>query len=191
MEHNYQKIDGWFNMEDQYLELLSNVEDNGIFVELGAWKGKSTSFIVTEIIKSNKKVSFFTIDTFEGETNGTDYNENKTYSSYNLSEIYQIFLENTEQIKEYFQAIRGKSCESASKFEDESIDVIFIDAGHSYESVKMDILKWYPKMKKNSIMAGHDYTNNWPGVKKAVDEFFGSPDKVENLCWFKYIKKTI
>lgn len=190
MEHNYHRIDGWFNMEEQYIQLLNNVEDNGIFVELGAWKGKSTSFIVTEIIKRNKKVNFYTVDTFEGETKGSDDYENSTYSLYNLSEIYQVFLDNTKHIKKYFEVIKGKSCESSSLFEDLSIDAIFIDAGHSYESVKMDISKWYPKMKKSSIMAGHDYTSSWPGVIKAVDEFFGKPDKVENFCWFKHIKKT-
>ena len=48
IEHNYKEIEGWFNMEDQYLELLENTPENGIFVELGAYKGKSTSFIVIE-----------------------------------------------------------------------------------------------------------------------------------------------
>jgi hypothetical protein len=38
-------------------------------------------------------------------------------------------------------------------------------------------------------MAGHDYSSTWPGVQKAVNEFFGKPDKIENSCWFKYINK--
>ena len=83
--------------------------------------------------------------------------------------------------------IISKSHEAAKEFDDFSVDSIFIDAGHSYESVKKDIECWYPKMKKNSIISGHDYTEGWPGVMKAVNEFFGKPDKVENSCWFKYL----
>ena len=52
IEHNYQSIEGWFNMEKQYLELLDATPEKGIFVELGAYKGKSTSFIVTEIVNN-------------------------------------------------------------------------------------------------------------------------------------------
>jgi len=34
--------------------------------------------------------------------------------------------------------------------------------------------------------AGHDYADGWPGVKKAVDEIFGKPDKVYmDSTWVK------
>lgn len=185
--HNYASIDGWFNMEAQYLELLNSILPNGIFVELGAWKGKSTSFIVTEIVNRKKNIKFYTVDTFKGETNGSDENENQAYKSIDLSRIYDTYCENTKHLKEYYKTIVSNSSEAANNFKDNSIDVIFIDAGHSYEAVIGDIKAWFPKMKKNSIMAGHDY-GSYLGVNKAVDEFFGAPDKVENNCWFKYIK---
>jgi hypothetical protein len=60
VEHNYKEIEGWFNMEDQYLELLKNTPEEGIFVELGAYKGKSTSFIATEIINRGRNIQFYT-----------------------------------------------------------------------------------------------------------------------------------
>lgn len=44
MDHNYKEIEGWFNMENQYLELLENTPEGGIFVELGAYKGKKYFF---------------------------------------------------------------------------------------------------------------------------------------------------
>jgi len=58
IEHNYKEIEGWFNMEDQYLELLNNTPEGGIFVELGAYKGKSTSFIVTEMVNKGRNIQF-------------------------------------------------------------------------------------------------------------------------------------
>lgn len=189
MKHNYQFLDGWFNMEVQYSYLLESTPDGGIFVELGSWKGKSTSYIVTEMINNNRDVKFFTVDTFEGVLDGTDSSENIAYTAYNLDEIYDIFQENTRHLKDYFTVIRSESDKAASQFKDESVDVIFIDAGHSYEAVKADLKAWYPKMKKNSIMAGHDF-HNWPGVNRAVNEFFkDGVDNVDNECWFKKIIK--
>lgn len=189
IEHNYQTIEGWFNMEKQYLELLEATPEKGIFIELGAYKGKSTSFIVTEMLNKRSQVNFFTIDTFEGDSGSTDKTEIEAYKQVNVSKMYEEFKENTKHLSDRLQTIVAKSNEAAIQFEDNSVDTIFIDAGHSYEAVLADLKAWYPKMKNSSIMAGHDY-NSWEGVKKAVLEFFGKkPDKVENDCWFIKIEK--
>lgn len=173
-------------MEDQYLYLLDKVSDGGYFIELGAWKGKSTSFIVTEIVNRNRKLNFVTIDTFEGITEDSTEVEKNIYSEYTLNEIYDVYLKNTNHLSEFYRTIKSDSSLASSLFVDNSIDVIFIDAGHSYESVKKDIDLWLPKMKNVSILAGHDY--GWDGVNKAVNEKF-SPYKVENNCWFVKISK--
>lgn len=186
IDHNYKLIEGWFDMEEQYLYLLDKVPESGYFIELGAWKGKSTSFIVTEIINRSRKVNFITIDTFEGVTDDSLDVEKNIYSEYTLNEIYDIYLKNTNHLKEYYKTIKSDSSLSSSLFEDNSIDVIFIDAGHSYESVRKDIDLWMPKMKSVSIMAGHDY--GWSSVSKAVNETF-TPYKIENNCWFVKISK--
>jgi predicted O-methyltransferase YrrM len=185
MEHYYQKINGWFNMENQYLELLDFCKLDSIFVELGAWKGKSTCFIATEISKK-PGVKFYTVDTFVGITQTSEQTEIEVYNRED-KDIFDQFIKNIEPVKNHVNYIISESHTAAKNFKDGSVDVIFIDAGHSYEAVKNDIQNWLPKMKSNSIIAGHDYTAAWPGVIKAVDEFFGKPDKVENSCWFKYI----
>jgi hypothetical protein len=59
----------------------------------------------------------------------------------------------------------------------EYFDLVFLDADHTYEGVKKDIELWYPLIKKNGILSGHDYgfnnTGTYKGVQKAVDEVFG------------------
>jgi len=188
INHNYKDLEGWFNMENQYLELLDNVPENGVFVELGAYKGKSTSFIVTEINNRNRNIKFHTIDTFEGDSGSNDEQEIKAYRNVNVSKMFDEFRENTKHLKEHFNVIVGKSDESSKFFEDNSVDVIFIDAGHSYDSVIQDIKSWLPKIKDGGIMSGHDY-NSWSGVNKAVNEIFDKVDKIDNDCWFVKIKK--
>ena len=200
IKHNYQSIEGWFNMEAQYLELLNHCPDGGTFVELGCFKGKSTSFIVTEIINQKRNVNFTTIDSFKGATESKDENEIKAYDG--IKNIFLDFIQNTKNIvkwfikepndnvgfDERFVVIKDLSHEGAEWFKDGSVDCLFIDAGHSYEAVKKDIEAWLPKIKPNGIIAGHDY-NSWAGVKKAVDEKFGTPHKVENDCWFIYLER--
>ena len=53
-----------------------------------------------------------------------------------------------------------------------SLDFIFIDADHTYESVKKDIELWTPKVKHEGIILGHDI--NWGDVAWAVGEYFSN-----------------
>lgn len=53
-------------------------------------------------------------------------------------------------------------------FEDKSVDFVYIDANHSYQSVKEDIRKWLPKCRK--AIGGHDYSLRFAGVVMAVAE---------------------
>jgi predicted O-methyltransferase YrrM len=186
IDHYYQSLEGWFNMEEQYLELLNATPEGGTFVELGCYKGKSTSFIGVEIHKQKRDINFFAIDSFQGATNSTDENEVKAYDG--ISEIEEAYTKNVLPIGNKIKTIVSLSHEASQYFDDKSVDVIFIDAGHSREAVMKDIEAWLPKMKPNGIMAGHDYTA-WEGVNQAVTEVFGAPHKVENDCWFIYINR--
>jgi len=75
------------------------------------------------------------------------------------------------------------SLEAVKSFGDESVGFIFIDADHSYEAVKADIQAWLPKLKKDCIMCGHDYSKKFPGLMKAVDEIFGKPNLPARSIW--------
>jgi predicted O-methyltransferase YrrM len=79
------------------------------------------------------------------------------------------------------QIIKGWTVPVAAQIADESLDFIFVDADHSYESVRDDLRAWMPKVKKGGWFIGHDI--NWPSVEKAVAEvlpdYFIGPDN----CW--------
>jgi predicted O-methyltransferase YrrM len=186
IDHYYHSLEGWFNMEKQYLELLDATPEGGVFVELGCYKGKSTSFIGVEIHKQKRDIKFFAVDSFMGATNSTDLNEQKAYEG--VTEIELAYAINISEVGNKVKTIKSLSHEASNLFEPNSVDVIFIDAGHSYEAVKADIQAWLPKMKPNGIMAGHDF-NAWHGVNRAVTQIFGKPHKVENDCWFIYLDR--
>ena len=65
--------------------------------------------------------------------------------------------------------IKKKSAEAVEDFADGSLDFVYIDGNHSYDSVREDIVLYYPKLKEGGLLAGHDY--DYPEVRKAVDEW--------------------
>jgi predicted O-methyltransferase YrrM len=87
----------------------------------------------------------------------------------------------------FIKPIKSYSWEASKNFEDNSVDFVFIDADHEYESVVKDIDSWLPKVKKGGIISGHDYIT-WKGVKLAVDQKFGNKTKFNGPCWFVEIE---
>lgn len=175
-------IDGWFDYADFYKYIVDQF-DNAIFVEVGTWKGKSIKYLAEQVKARNKNILIYGVDTFEGTKGEHDDDidvKNKT--------LLNAYLKNIEPVQEYIETIRGYSEDASRMFEDESLDFVFIDADHHYESVKKDIELWYPKIKVGGIISGHDYAYGGDcGVIPAVDEKFSSINRMCATVW--YVKK--
>lgn len=167
--------ESWFSFPNLYSRLVELVNDDGHFVEIGSWKGKSSAYMAVEIANSGKQIKFDCVDTWEGSP------EHKEYDC--LSNLYDIFIENMKPVEKYYTPIRMKSVDAANLYQDESLDFVFIDACHEYECVCDDIKAWYPKVKKGFILAGHDYTPGWSGVVKAVNENIKEKIIATEGCW--------
>ena len=79
--------------------------------------------------------------------------------------------------------IEGYSYIVADQLPNNFADIVFIDADHSYASVKKDIEKYTPKLKKTGMLTGHDI--DYPGVNKAVNEVIKDFDVGPNFVWIK------
>jgi len=89
---------------------------------------------------------------------------------------------------------RADSVEAAKHIQDGALDLVFIDADHSYDGCKRDIAAWLPKVKRGGWLGGHDYHNHgdlrfdFTGVDRAVDEFrqnFGVEIETDlNFTWW-------
>lgn len=71
---------------------------------------------------------------------------------------------------------KGDGCAIAQTVADESLDFVYIDADHSYESVMKDLAAWTPKVRANGFIGGHDYSFFTIGVVRAVTDFFNITD---------------
>jgi len=69
------------------------------------------------------------------------------------------------------------SVEASGKFEDGSLDFVYIDADHSYNECLADLKAWYPKLRNGGLIAGHAFLDGeFPtaifGVESALRDFF-------------------
>ena len=67
------------------------------------------------------------------------------------------------------------------KIDMSEIDFVFLDGGHSYETVKNDLSLILKNIKKNKIIICDDYDQKDYGVKKAVDELINSVTEIKEL----------
>ena len=187
MEHFYQKLQErtFFNYKSVYDEMIEAF-DTAKFVEIGVWRGQSVCYAAVEIINKNKNITIDAIDTWEGSPE-----ENLHIKDPHLQgTLYDIFLANIEPVKHIITPVRIDSVKAAARYEDKSIDFVFIDGSHLYESVKADIEAWLPKVKVGGYIGGHDYGNqNEPtnGVQRAVDERFNTDIKTYNPGWGSWL----
>ena len=162
-------IFGWMDVPD--LRWLYNTAENvpnlGTIVEVGSWLGKST----TAIVSGAKTKNIIVVDKWEGSIsdNKGDYFFDGSGIPKNKDEAILIFLRNIKRTEFVPTMIVEDSWKAAERIPDNYIDFLFIDADHSYESVKKDISAWYPKVKSGGIVSGHDW-NTKGGVRPAVIE---------------------
>ena len=179
IEHYWQTVPGWFHAEDLYRRMVANAKPYDAFVEVGSWKGKSASFMAVEIANSGKKIQFWCVDTWKGSPELMDDPDVVA------GRLHEVFLKNIEPVKEYVIDFKEESVKAASIVEGPQCDFVYIDADHSYESVKADIEAWLPKVRVGGVLAGDDRTAG--GVAQALAELLPEHE-IDGLNWV-WVKK--
>lgn len=141
------------------IELIKNNNLN-IGLEIGVSLGSTTELL----LKSIPELKLFGIDPYSYYI---DWNGNEIADG---EKFMEIMFNNIKPYKNRFTHIKKTSDDAVFDFENESLDVIFIDGKHTYEQVKKDCQNYFPKLKKNGLFSGHDYYAV-EEVRKAVDEF--------------------
>lgn len=155
------------------LEMLADLACGRDVLEVGSFKGLSAWGMAPVA------TSLLCVDTFKANSAGQQQMEEMT--------TYADFERATTQRFRNVSVMIATSEKAIGYFSSgDTFDMIFLDAMHTYEDVKADIERWWPKLRPRGIFAFHDYGHDhFPGVKQAVDERFGGPLKnvVVTLGW--------
>jgi len=139
-----------------------------IMVEIGCYAGESTS-----IFASAKHIKM--VHAVDPWKNGYDKNDGASHKR-PMEAVETIFDERMNSLCQgKYKKYKMTGDEAVSLFEDESLDMVYLDGNHQYEAVKNDIQKWLPKIKKTGCITGHDWARG--SVQMAVTEELGNPHR--------------
>jgi hypothetical protein len=161
-EYMAQFIEGSFGQED--MEVLKyeveKLKPGQVYLEIGVAQGKS---LTTAYHFSKPGVFTIGIDYLDPTLRGE-------FMNMTLGDIphgNSIIGKGTDCI--YIHA----DARTVSKLWNIPINLLFIDGGHDYESIKADTLEYMPHVVKGGTILLHDYDGqNADGVPKWIDEKF-------------------
>lgn len=152
--------------------------------EVGVWDGRMSRKLL-----GNPDLVLYMVDRWEPPTEDDSWHSSGASYAQQPKEVFDDVYHKAVDIARKFpdraHIVRAESAEAAARFEDGSLDFVFIDADHSYEGCRSDIEAWTPKVKHGGLVSGHDYDHPDQGeVKRAVDEAFEDVELAGNRTWF-------
>lgn len=142
----------------------------GDIIELGAYKGGTSTLLAMLLNQINSKKKLYICDTFEGHPYDDDHGRDKKgfFSDTNTSLVKAKFRKfNVAKRIEIIKGMFEKSLYQSLK--NKSFSFAFVDCD-LYQSSKFALDFLIPRMQKGSIIAIHDYANNKYGISKAIHE---------------------
>lgn len=180
--HNMRQNEQWQGLNDLCVYIKNKLPSSNLnIIEIGSYCGASTEIFATHFPNS----TINSVDPWEMYVEDCS-SYDLTQQGLELKEAEQIF---DKLILKYSNIIKNKtsSVEFSKTIKEETVDFIYIDGNHQYSSVIEDLRTWYPKIKKNGMMCGHDL--GWGSVASALVEFYNGklPDAVfVDTSWIYY-----
>ena len=167
------------------------------FIEVGVFQGVTSRNVCEKLYEIHKEnFLFHGIDIFE-DTNINIDNKEMTIKHNKISNpfkhlIFNIILKKNlfsidsiysflKKFKNNVQLYKGFSETELPKIDMSKIDMVFLDGGHSYETVRSDLSLILKGIKKDKIIICDDYDQVDYGVKRAVDEILKQVTEIKQL----------
>jgi hypothetical protein len=125
--------------------------------------GESYFAFCQAVAENGVSCQAFAVDTWGGDVHTGTYGD----------EVFsEVDAHNTEFYNGFSHLLRMRFDQAIEKFDGESIDLLHIDGEHTYEAVKRDFLRWWPKVRPGGVVVMHDAAerHNDFGVWKLLEE---------------------
>jgi len=142
---------------------------NSLDLKSGAEIGVDEAGFSEHILSKTEMELYYCIDTWMDDF-GSGVKMRK--STFNESGDLR-YQEAQDRLREYgdrVRFLREASMEAVGKFNDNSLDYVYIDGDHSLEGIYSDLTAWVSKVRIGGICAGHDYKD---GLGSGIRDFFG------------------
>lgn len=157
-------VEGWLTREEGELlyRLARACKGNGVIVEIGSFKGKSTIWLAKGS-QAGAGVPVYAIDPHTGS-------EEHRPSVGEPLWTYEEFMANLRraQVEEIVKPLLSTSEAAVVSFE-LPVELLFIDGDHRYEAVRQDFDLWVPKLIEDGYLLMHD-TIRWSGPRRVARE---------------------
>lgn len=189
---SYLQIPGWFSFQHAYDEMVDRAVDGDTIVEIGVAFGRSLAYLARKVIDAKKRVRVFAVDPWIDDRweFPVDYpldaprpgwgGEHANWARDQggpFSAFLACMSEHAPEELELVKVLRCKSADAAKMIG--PCRGVLIDGSHDYEYVAQDIALWRPHIITGGILAGDDWSPEFPGVVRACDEAFGGRDGYE------------
>ena len=129
----------------------------GLFRDLGfttgAEVGVGVGHFSKRLCKKNKKLKLYSIDAWQCY----GYYLSKVQRQERMEAKYQAAIRRLSPFNSTI--IREFSRVAVKRFDDNSLDFVYIDSNHDFNHAYQDIGLWEKKVRPGGIVAGHDYVN--------------------------------
>lgn len=113
-------------------------------VEVGAYAGEFSE----HLLASSQLEMLYSVDKWR-DTGDGDY--------YPAMPAFRNCQSRLDRFGNRSQMLRMDSQQAASEFEDGSLDFVYLDAGHDFINVLVDLGSWWPKVRRGGFFGGHAY----------------------------------
>jgi len=166
-EKHYSDKTRFFNFWLQ-VERLKKDNVEGVFAELGVYKGDSAKVI--HLMDPTREFHLF--DTFEGfKQKDLEIESGKaaTYTPHNFADT-SIEAVIKKLKSDSFVFHKGYFPDTAKSVLHKKFALVSLDAD-LYNPTKAGLEFFYPKLSQGGVIIVHDNNHDWPGIMKAVDDF--------------------
>ena len=172
------------NIGDLFLKEILNSKPKN-FLEIGIFQGVTARNVCELLYKThNNSFKYIGIDKFDLDKKENNEFIPSVHFKNPLKQFYYRYIvkENPYSLKSVKNLLKkfdknvfifkGDSKIVLPKIDLNEIDYVFLDGGHSYDTVKSDLNNCKVVVENNGIVLCDDYDFSYaPGVKKAIDEF--------------------
>jgi len=139
---------------DEFKLYLDEIEIETL-CEIGTHKGNTAVQMILHLAPKGKNFSYFGYDVFDYARNNVPFNQKERNGKGGASKEFVIMRLNN--LQESFLNFNYQLYEGLTKdtLQENSFDFVYIDGGHSYETVKFD----YSKVKNSKVIVFDDAKN--------------------------------